>query len=476
MVVNFGWLAAGESVAKLVSFAAFVYLARTLGPETMGLVEYPLAVLYVLNLAVDFGFGLYGAREIAKDRDVIHAMTRRVIATRLWFTVASLVIIAMIAFTSDRPEVRWLLLLFGLSLLPAPLLLHWVFQGCDLMHLVSIAQVLRYTTFGLVIFGGIREASHLWLVPVAELCGVLVAAAFMIVMYWRRFGSFPPVMGLRLDVRLIAESLAIGLSHFMWAARYVFVTVLLYQIAADQTADKEVGLFATSLRIVVALHMFVTLYIYNLLPSVSRLTHAPRATLRLLLSSAMRSSTWVSVPLCLVAMLGARPLIHSIYSPRFDESVAVFQLLVWMLATALLSAHHRVTLIAFGRQGLELVSTGCGAALNLALIFLLYQPFGIIGVALAMLIGELITFVFAYAFVEYQITTTRTLRALWPPTVVAVAATIAAYLVGNHTLWLQFGVVLFVLLAGFLILERRFVGELATQLFELKLRNHKPAR
>ena len=472
IVTNFGWLAAGESVAKLCSFAAFAYIAGILGPSGIGLVEYVIAILFVMTLIIDFGFDLYGAREIAKDRTIIGGITHRVIGTRVWLTLLSVIVVTIAALSTDRMDLRWLLILFGLSLLPAPLLLHWVFKGCDLMHVVSVAQVLRYGTFAIVVFATIRDGTHVWLVPIAEIAGVLVAAAFTVIAYRRFFGSYPSVTSLWPDRRLIGESLTIGASQFMWAARYVFVTVLLWPIATEE----EVGLFGIALRIVVAMHMFVSLYISNLLPTVSRSTNAPRPMLRSLLSSAMRASSWISIPLCIVAVLCARPLITAVYGPAFDRSVGVLQILVWMLATALLSAHHRVTLIAYGRQKLELLSTGTGAVLNIILIFVLYRPYGILGVAAAMLIGELVTLLLAYGFVEHQVTATRTWRALWPPTGVAMTATLAAYAVSDHHLWLQIGVAISMLCVGFLVLERRFIAEVAAQLVTPKLRNHRPVR
>ena len=472
IAANFGWLAAGELVAKLCSFTAFVYIARIFGPSAMGLIEYVLAIIFVMTLVIDFGFGMYGAREIAKNQTLISDMARRVMGTRLWLTLLCLVVVAIAAICANRPELRWLMLLFGLSLLPAPFLLQWVFQGCDLMHVVSIVQVVRYGVFAIVVFTTVRARTHLWLVPIAEILGVLAAAALTITFYRRRFGSFPLMIRRWPDWRLIADSLTIGASQFMWAARYVFVTVLLWPMAPDE----EIGLFGTALRIVVAMHMFVTLYFYNLLPSVSRSTLAPRPVLQTLLSSTIRASTWISVPLCIITLICARPLIHMTYGTAFDGSVGVFQILIWMLATALLSAHHRVTLIAFGRQSLELFSTSIGAALNIILLFVLYRPFGIVGVAAAMLAGELITLLLSYRLVERHVMATHTWSAAWPPLCVALIAAILAYAVRQNPLWLQICTATLTLLVGFLVLERRFVTEIATQLVEHQLRNHRSAR
>ena len=65
--VNLLFLTAGECLAKLVTFAAFSYLARVLGPRHYGNIEFTLAVMVFFTLPSDLGLAVYGAREIAKN-------------------------------------------------------------------------------------------------------------------------------------------------------------------------------------------------------------------------------------------------------------------------------------------------------------------------------------------------------------------------------------------------------------------------
>ena len=66
VVRDFLALSGGELLAKLAGFAAFAYLARTLGPEHYGAVELAVALVMFFSLVVDFGFGSIGARELAQ--------------------------------------------------------------------------------------------------------------------------------------------------------------------------------------------------------------------------------------------------------------------------------------------------------------------------------------------------------------------------------------------------------------------------
>src|SRR5215510_5785755 len=132
LVANLGLLATGELLSKVFTLVAFAHLARVLGPVSFGNVEFALAVIFIFSLLIDLGLGIYGAREIAKDRVFIPSITQRVVSTRCWLTLITLGGLVLFVSVMRLPwEVRWLLLLFGLTLIPMPLLLQWVFQGID---------------------------------------------------------------------------------------------------------------------------------------------------------------------------------------------------------------------------------------------------------------------------------------------------------------------------------------------------------
>src|ERR1700691_3484589 len=79
LAINLVWLSLGEFTAKLLTFAAFSHLARTLGPGEYGFIEFTLAVMVFFSLPVDLGLGSYGAREIARHPEsatrLLHEIT-----------------------------------------------------------------------------------------------------------------------------------------------------------------------------------------------------------------------------------------------------------------------------------------------------------------------------------------------------------------------------------------------------------------
>jgi O-antigen/teichoic acid export membrane protein len=455
LVANMGILAVGEVFTKAFTLVAFVLLARHFGPAVYGGLEFALAVVFVLTLIIDFGLGLYGAREIATHPENVPGIVREVVTARFWLVLVSLAILAgFTALVHKSSEEKILMILFGLTLLPAPLLLQWVFQGLDKTQYMSIAQLLRYGVFALAVLAVVKLNLRLWYVAGAEMLGVLAAAAFMLFSYFRRYGRIRVLEPALPNRRLLIEAFPIGLSTLMWAIKYVFMTVLLGLIVTDAA---ELGRFSAALRVIVAAHTFIALYLYNLLPTVSRCSTEPPEALRRLLAGAVRLCTWASLALCMVGTAAADTMIRVMYKEQYADSAVVFQILIWMLAAALVSSHFRVTLIAYGKQGMELLSTSCGALVTVVLVWLLYHRFGLRGAATAMVMGEATTLIISYWLVEACVMRTRIWRHLLAPAAVGVVLVAANLALASQPAWLKISIILAIVVAGLVLLDRKIV-------------------
>ncbi|NOT48010.1 MAG: oligosaccharide flippase family protein, partial [Acidobacteria bacterium] len=153
LLKNLASLFGTETFCKIVTFAAFAYLARLNGPAGYGYIEWAGTVLMCSSLIVDQGFSAYGAREIAKSPSETGRLVAEVVTAR--FLLAGFAYIAIFIFAfwfvAEKAIVN-LLLVYGLSLWALPFLLQWVFQGHDRMHLVGITQTVRQAVFVLAVF------------------------------------------------------------------------------------------------------------------------------------------------------------------------------------------------------------------------------------------------------------------------------------------------------------------------------------
>ncbi len=443
LIKNYCILLSGEAIARLLTLITFAYLARALGPAGFGIIEFCFAHALILSFMVDFGVGVLGAREIAQKPNDIREITKRMVAIRFWSMALSAFLLACYALLSPQPwPVKTLLLLFGISLIPMPYLFQWVFLGCNWMKYVSISQIVRYGVFAGIVLLTVREPSNMSNVVAAECAGVLVSAVFTIVCFRLKIGFWPSIAPVWPTMNEIKQVAPIALSHFMWAAKYIFVTVVVGFLAGLGQNAEQVGHFGAAVRIIVAMHVFISLYFNNLLPSVSRAVTEPIEPFRLFINRAVRTSAWISLCGSMLLVIMAHQIVRIIYGDAYGQSVIILQILVWMLSAALVSTHFRVTLIAASRQGFELISTAVGAVITLTLVIILYRRLGLTSVAAAMVIGEMSTLVLSFIFVHRFVISVRFGRCIWPPVVATILTAALLLIWPSITVWAKASIVI----------------------------------
>ncbi len=393
---NYLLLAAGECAAKLLAFLAYTYLGRTLGPERYGRLEFALAALVFFTLPVDFGLQDYGARQVARDPGRAGRLLDEIVGLRLLLALVSLGALMLFALASPG-EAKWLLATLGASLLAAPWLVQWMLQGHDRMPAVALVSVARLGVFAALALLLVGPKTPLPVVGLAE-CGAAVAAAAAGLFLIRQGLGLPlprPVFDWARLRDHFREASPIGLSELCWAVLWYGATVLLGWMAPGE----QLGWFGAAHRILMALHTFVWLYFFNLLPSLSRSAARPP-----LLQTLLRRSLAVAMPAGLGVALGlsavARPLLALAYGERFAGAAPLFSILVWMLPVSLWSGHYRYTLIAGGRQRWLLAAAAVAALVALPLGALLIGRFGALGAAWSLLAALSVNGVLAWAFVR----------------------------------------------------------------------------
>jgi PST family polysaccharide transporter len=391
LVKNFISLAGAEAASKLVTFAAFAYLARVAGPDGFGYLEFAGTALFCAALIVEQGFGPFGAREIAKAPQHTAMLVTEIVLARIFLAAIAYLILITLALSLDRQPTTQLLLIYGASLLAMPLLLQWVFQGHDQMPVVAAIQIIRQTIFAVIIFICVRGSGQIMLAAVAEVAGVCSAAVFGLWMYRRRFGRIN-FERLSISARLFREGVPIGLSQMFWVVRIFGATLILGFIAPAG----EVGHFAGALRIMVAAHTFVWLYYFNLLPTLSRAWQKGPVDFTELVNRSLRGVVWMALSGGLIWVLVSPAVMASVYGAAFAPAGSTLQLLAGVCVAAALSGHYRFGLIAAGRQNAEMLVSALGAVVAAILIPLGYRKVGLHGAALGLMAAELAVWLAAW--------------------------------------------------------------------------------
>jgi O-antigen/teichoic acid export membrane protein len=234
----------------------------------------------------------------------------------------------------------------------------------------------------------------------------------------------------------LKEASPIGLTELAWAFMWYFCTVLLGFIFSDSS----LGWFGASHRALMALHTFVWLYFFNLLPSISRCMALPNSHLLELMDRSVRFAAWVGLFAAALLTVVSPLVLTTMYGPRFREAWHSFSVLVWMLPVAMLSGHHRYILLAYNHQKRLLYCTAASAVAAVALSFALVPLYNGEGAASALLLANFINLVLVYLSVRQLVVPVPVGRQLVAPLTALAAAAVFYLALVKWNYWLALAV------------------------------------
>jgi O-antigen/teichoic acid export membrane protein len=425
-VVRYLTLFGGEAGSKLCVLIAFAYLARALGPRDFGAIELALSMTMFFVLAAETGLGSYGARIVETSPDRAAALITQAGLLRTALALPAYAIILGLSVWRGTG----ILALYGLTVLLTPFNTQWVFQGLRQMQWVALGSLIRYGTFAALVLLMIRQGSDTRLVAAAEVAGALGLAVFNTVLITQ-------VLRIQLDWRgawagaidLFRRAWFLGASDLTWAAMWYSPTIVIGWIYPERT--EQAAWVAASVRIVMALHAFVWLYFFNLVPNLSRELHDGLDGWRALIQRSLSVAMW---PACFIATAGlllAPAVIELIFGPAYGEAVLPFQIVICMIPVAWLSGHFRFTLIVSGHQRFEFLASALAGVATLVLALAGGSRYGAPGAAAALLAGGVINAVAAGIAMRRVVGAVRL-----SPAAPALITCLASLLVGFTASWL----------------------------------------
>ena len=464
--VNLAWLYAGNLVAKVLSMVAFIYLMRTLSMSSYGDLEFAFSVWFVLNLVQDAGLAPWGLREAARHPEQTPRIAATLIALRTVSAGFSLMVLAAILFALDRPPAATATAaLFGAVLAVSPGLLSWAFQARDESHIPAMTEIVRYGLFSIVVFGLVRGPQDVYYVPVAEFLGVVGVVTIHHVLLRRRIGRIDFTGVLRRARQAVPVALPFALSSLSWALRTNAPLLALYLYVDSETT----GHFAAGHRIIVAGHVFVWLYIFNLMPSLTRAAADPdRTAYRKLIGTSLRVSSWAVLPGCLALSLLAPFLLPTLAGEKFLPGAASFSILVWLLPAGLFALHMRYALQAFDGQRDEFIAIAAATLATIGVLVGFGSDLSIEIAAATLPLSELLTIAVGALLLGRRAEPPRALLHAVRPLLVTAAAYVVAVLAAPGQPILATGIGLAVCALGLVLVDRGLIGEAKAFVVQLR--------
>ena len=397
VVKNFFSFSVGNLIAGLIGFAVTIYLARTFGPQGFGQIQFSLAFISYFLLTSDLGIGIFGAREIAKNKRTVNKYVDDLLSLKIFLVLISLLLYLILVSVIKFDEgTRKLLFLYGLSIIPLAFLAEWVFQGIQRMEFIGEERIIKSLFYALFIFLLVKTNKQILWVPVFYTISVCIGAFFLFYNYIKIEGKIHLRFDIGLCKAILPGSIPIGFSLIMTKMYYNMDSVFL----GFMKGECSVGLYNAAYRIILFILSFLFIFGNVILPAIAKLYAQSSPLLEKFLHRLLRLALMVGLPLTIGVTILGNKIVMLVYGSSFRGSAIALQILIWAVFIIFLSVVYSNSLIAFNKEKRYMYGVATGVAVNTALNFLLIPKFDFKGAAIATVITELT--VFFYMRHEFQ--------------------------------------------------------------------------
>lgn len=400
---NAAWLIADKILRTIVGIFVFAWIARHLGPQDFGVLNWVLALAAMLTVITPLGMDGILARELVRSPDLAPELLGTTAALQLISGLCAMVVMCIIGVWLAEDDRH---------------LQHMVIIG-SLLPALRAAEVVKYAF----------EAKVQSRYPVAVEAGVFLAMAItriVLVLGSHNLTAF--VIAAVMEAGLIALGLAVlcqlspltgepwratkkqakWLLRESWPLLISAAAVVIYMrtdqlMLAELGSHTELGFYSAAIRVSETAYVLPMILVASTFPSILKL----RETNSPLYSKRMQELLDVLGVLSLVvaSTLGllAPVVIQTIYGGEFEKATRILQIHAWGSLFVFLGVAGSRWYIAEGLQKLSASRTLIGAGINVALNWILIPMHGGMGAAIA----TVISFCFAGFLLDAVNTATR---------------------------------------------------------------------
>jgi len=374
-----------------------VLVARFLGPENYGLLNYAMSFTALFLAFSGLGLDSIMVRELLNHPD----LRTQIMGTAFRLKMIAAIIILLLVFVAvmlgnETTEVKiMMLILASAALFQSFSVIEYFFQSEVQSKLVVYANVISLIiTSGLKIWLIIIEAELVFFAVAFTLDAVVVAAGMV---YFYRIAGHTP-LDWKFDLGTARDLL-----RQSWPLVLASVVITVYMkidqiMIKDMLGPAENGYYAAAVRISETWYFIPMAICNSLFPAIinakNRADGSYEIRLQRLFDLMVGLALLVAIPITLLS----KPLILLLFGPDYASAAGVLTVHIWAGLFVSLGVSGSLWLVSEKLQKLSFYRTATGAVVNIVLNFIFIPRYGIVGAAVTTLISQFMAALFFDVF------------------------------------------------------------------------------
>lgn len=384
-----------------------VWLARYLGPDQFGQLNYAIAFVGLFGTLAGLGLNGVVVRDIVQDRDTANSTLGTAFYLQLLGGVIAvpLMVGAIEWLRPDDTLTKAMVSVLGLSLVfkSTEVVKYWFESRIEIRYPIWIENAAFLVMASAKIVMILQQASLMAFVWIAIAEAVMVSIGLLAI--YAKVGGQMSKWQPRLERArsLVADSWPLLLSGLA-----IFLFMRIDQLMLGLLAgDRDVGIYTAAIRLSEAWYFIPSVIASSVFPLIAR--HDPKSAkdYGVKLGRMLRIVIWLHIAISLFFMFGASYIVEYLFSAQYRQSAPILALHVWTGVFQAMGIISGQWMVYEGLIMLALLRNVCGAIVSLAMNVVLIPQFGGIGAA----VSALTSVVFAYYL--FDLLSPRTRPMFW---------------------------------------------------------------
>lgn len=399
VVKNLVWAVVGKIVTLLGSLLVGIFVARYLGPQQYGLMNYVFSYIAVFQVFASFGLDSIEIREEAHRNDEKNKLIGTAFVLKILFAIITilLVVISVWIFEADS-FTKWMIIMYSLSMIMNSF-------GVIRNYFTSIVwneYIVKTEITRTIIGAGIKVALLLihaelfWFVLSTLFDTVLLASGY-IVSYKSKIDR---IRNWRFDkaiaIYLIKQSFPLLLSG---AAVVVYQKI--DQVMLGNMIDKAaVGYYSVAGKFTEICLFIPTILSQTITPILVKAYHDNMDDYQRKAKSFMNITIWGTIIICIVICLISHPLIKYTFGIEYTAAVTLLQIMIFKTIGYASAQITGALIVIEKKQKYVVIRNIIGCVVCIGLNLLLIPRYGVTGAAVASVITAICAGYFSHIFIR----------------------------------------------------------------------------
>lgn len=396
---NLFWLFFDKFIRVILALFVGAWVARYLGPDSFGKINYSLALIAILGPLISLGFNEIVVKELVTKYHMKHTILGSVFLAQLFAALISVsLIVGSTFYTSDDNQncITYLVILsvpFSTSAA-----VKYFMESKVLSYRSSLVELIVLVFMAVLKIIAIKlrlEMVYFVLLTLAE----VVLSSLALFYYYHR--SFNDLFSWRADFvyikYLIRLSYPLILSGFAVSVYMRMDQILI----ANFIGSSELGLFTSALRLSEITYTVPIFFMSTIFPKIISLRDENPDKFIMYFEDVIKILVLVSLIIVAVMSVLSDFIIFRLFGSEFERSSIVLKIHIWSTIFVFIGVAGSKWYLIENLQKYLVFQTLLGALVNLILNFLWLRRYGIVGAAYATLVSQIISsFFFDIFFVK----------------------------------------------------------------------------